>query len=699
MTHKQMPGAVLLSCVAALLLVQSGCKRSGDAQVAAAPQEAPAWSLDESKLIAPIRFSATDLDPAKGACNDFAGYANDKWLAANPIPGDRTSWGAFDVLEERSLGVQRQLAERAASRPAPTGIEKIIADFWVSGMDAAAVNAQGLRPLNDRLAAIDALKDGPAVADYLRKIPGPENPLFGIGPMADFKNSTMNLAYVMQGGLGLPDKTYYFDADKKSIRDAYEKHIAKVLALSGIPEAQAAEQSKTVMAFETRLAGVSKSSEDLSRDMALYYNPVTPAAAYKLTPNFPWTAYFTAQGVKTQEKFSLAIPAFHQEVSRMLADVPVEQWKSYLRYHLVDEASPYLSDEFVDEHFSFHDKTLAGQKEQRPRWKRVLEAINGGAGEAMGQLYVDAAFPASSKARMEELVGNLRAALKVRIENLDWMSDATKKKALEKWSTFTPKIGYPTKWREWEGLATQRDSYLGNVLAAQAFNYRWQLGKIGQPVDKTEWDMTPQTINAYYNPFANEIVFPAAILQPPFFDPHADDAMNYGAIGAVIGHEMTHGYDDQGSRFGPTGNMEVWWTPEDAARFTALTGKLVKQYDGYVAAPGLKVNGNLTLGENIADLGGLSVAHDAMQRATAGQPDPRIDGLSREQRFFLGWATAFREQLTPEYLKVIVASNSHSPSRVRAGAAPANVPAFGKAFDCKAGDAMQHSGEQRVTIW
>ena len=596
--------------------------------------------------------------------------------------------------------MQRQLAERAAAMPAPTGIEKIVADVWSSGMDEARVNAQGLSPLKGRLAAIDGLKDGPAVADYLRKVAADgENVLFGFGPEADFKNSAMNLAYAMQGGLGLPDKTYYFDADKKPIREAYVSHVARVLELSGVAGDQAAAQARTVLAFETRLARASKSSEDLARDASLYYNPTTPAAADKLTPNFPWTAFFAAQGIAAPEKFSLAMPAFHQEVSRMLVDVPPAQWQSYLRYHLVDEASPYLSDDFATEHFEFHDKTLAGQKEQRPRWKRVLGAINDGAGEAMGQLYVGVAFPPSSKVRMQELVGNLREALKLRIEHLAWMSDATKQKALEKWATFTPKVGYPDKWRDWTGLATQRDSYIDNVFAARTFNYRWELGKIGKPVDRTEWEMTPQTINAYYNPFQNEIVFPAAILQAPFFDPQADDPLNYGAIGAVIGHEMTHGYDDQGSRFGPTGNFEVWWSKDDAAKFKALTGKLVQQYDGYETAPGLKVNGNLTLGENIADLGGLSVAYDAMQRASAGKPDPRIDGLSREQRFFLGWATAWRTKFTPELLEVLVSSNPHAPDLVRASAAPKNVPAYASAFDCKPGDAMVHSGEQLVEIW
>lgn len=700
MSSRTVLRSLVLGLLAAALLGQAGCKRSTDAGVVAAPPPTSAWSLDESKLVAPIGFSAADLDPAMNPCSDLSAHANDKWLAANPIPGDKTSWGPWDVLELRSLGIQRQLAERAAAQEAPAGIEKIIADFWVSGMDEARINAQGLAPLKDRLAAIDALQDGTEVAAHLRKVAAlGENPLFAFIPEADFKDSSMTIGYAIQGGLGLPDKTYYFDADKKLIREAYEKHIARVLELSGMPADLATAQARSVLEFETRLARVSKSSEDLSRDISLYYNPTTPAAADKLTTNFPWTAFFQSQGIAVPAKFSLAIPEFHREVSAMLQDVPVDQWKAYLRYHLVDDASPYLSDPFVNEHFEFHDKTLAGQKEQKQRWKRVLGTINRSAGEAMGQLYVDVAFPPSSKARMEELVANLGQALKVRIENLPWMSDATKLKALEKWATFRPKIGYPDEWRDWTGLATQPTSYVDNLFAARAFNYRWELGKIGKPVDKNEWDMAPQTVNAYYDPFQNEIVFPAGILQPPFFDPQGDEALNYGAIGAVIGHEMTHGYDDQGSRFGPTGNFEVWWTKEDAARFKELTRQLVKQYDRYEAAPGLKVNGNLTLGENIADIGGLSVAYDAMQRAVAGKPDPMIDGLSRDQRFFLAWATAFRTQYTPELLKVVVASDPHAPDLVRASAAPKNVPAFASAFDCKAGDAMRSSGEQPVVIW
>jgi putative endopeptidase len=438
----------------------------------------------------------------------------------------------------------------------------------------------------------------------------------------------------------------------------------------------------------------------MSRDVSLYYNPVTLADADKLTPNFPWSKFFESQGVQAPEKFSLAMPAFHQEVSKMLADVPVAQWQNYLRFQTVDNASPYLSDAFATERYEFYSKHLNGQPEQRPRWKRVLAVTEDAAGEAMGQLYVEVAFPPESRARMEKLVSNLTTALKGRVENLTWMGDATKAKALAKWGTFTPKIGYPVKWRDLSGLATTRDSYFGNVMAAQDFNYHWDLGKIGKPVDKTEWSMTPQTVNASYNPLQNQITFPAAILQPPFFDAKADDAFNYGAIGAVIGHELTHGYDDQGSRFGPTGNMEQWWTPEDAKKFKALTTKLVQQFDGYKVGPDqLKVNGNLTLGENIADLGGLNIAYDALQVATAGQADTKADGLTRDQRFFYGWGSVWRTQARPEAAKVLLNSDPHAPDSTRAIGALSNNAAFAAAFGCKDGDSMVNSAAKRVAIW
>ena len=697
------PQVLLLSLAVALAL--TACKGKESAATAdagadaAKPAEAKPLALDESKLPPVNRFLKSDLDDSKNACTDLAGYVNDKWLAANPVPGDRTSWGAFEMLTERSLAVQHQLAEQAAADANATGVEKIVGDFWATGMDEAKVNAAGIAPIQDRLDAISKLADKDQIADYLRTSAAKgENFLFGFGAEADFKNSSMNMAYAMQGGLGLPDRGYYFDKDKKPKLDAYQAHVAKVLELSGVPAADAAKQAEAVVAFETRLAKVSKSSEEMSRDVSLYYNPVTLADADKLTPNFPWTKFFDSQGVAPQEKFSLAIPAFHEEVSKMLADTAPATWQAYLRFHTVDGASPYLSDAFVQENYNFYNKALRGQAEIKPRWKRVLGTIEDDAGEAFGQLYVKVAFPADSKAKMEALVQNLRTALKARIEKLDWMSDDTKKKAIAKWETFTPKIGYPDKWRDWSGLSTNRDSYIGNVLAANEFNYKWNLGKIGKPVDKSEWGMTPQTVNAYYNPLQNEIVFPAAILQPPFFDPNADDATNYGGIGAVIGHEMTHGYDDQGARFGPTGNFEQWWTDADGKAFAARTGKLVDQFNGYSTPQG-KVNGNLTLGENIADLGGLNTAYDAMRTATEGKPDPKTDGFTRDQRFFLNWATVWRRNFTPDELKVRLTTDPHAPANFRAIGTPSNMPAFAAAFNCKAGDAMVRGDGKQVVIW
>ena len=685
----------LLPVAAAVAISLAACQKKTTDTVAA-----PAWKLDESQLLQPIHFSAADIDATQSACVDFSRNANDKWLAANPIPPDQTRWGAFNVLAERSLQVRRQLAEQVAARNAATGIEKIIADFWATGMDEAKLNQQGAAPLAPALAAIDVLADGPAVAEYLRQaMARGEMPLFLFGSDVDFKDSNMNIALAYQGGLGLPDRSYYFDKDKQPIRDAYVAHAAKVLELSGVPAAAAASAARHVLAFETRLAKVSKSREELSRDALLRYNPMAPADADKLTPNFPWTKLFESQQLAVPAMFSLAIPDFHKEVSRMLSDVPVAQWKSYLRFRMVDAASPYLSEDFVNERFAFYGKTLSGQQQLEPRWKRVLGALENGPGEAMGELYVKVAYPPDAKARMEELIGNLTAALKARIENLSWMSPATREKALVKWAAFTPKIGYPVKWRDYSGLATVRDSYYGNVVAARAFDYRWDVGKIGKPVDRTEWYMTPQTVNAYYNPQANEVVFPAAILQPPFFDPQADDAYNYGGIGAVIGHELTHGYDDQGSRFGPTGNAEVWWTAEDSKKFEALTGKLVQQFNAYEGLPGMKVNGRLTLGENIADLGGLAVAYDALQKASAGKEDTKIDGLTRDQRFFYGWAAAWRSNTRPEAAKVRLVSDPHSPAQVRANGAPANLPPFAAAFGCKDTDPMVKAGDKRVVIW
>ncbi|TIK67508.1 peptidase [Stenotrophomonas maltophilia] len=696
------PKIVLLTLAVSAALV--GCGKTetpaNDAAASApATAEATTYKLDESKLPAYNAFQPSDLDTTKDACTAFGDYVNSKWLAANEIPGDRTSWGAFTILDERSVAVQHQLAEQVAQVKNPNHIEKIVGDLWATGMDEAKINAQGIEPLKADLAAIDGLQDKAAIANYLRTSAARgDNVLFGFGAEADFKNSTMNMAYASQGGLGLPDTTYYTDAKNADKLKAYQAHVAKVLELSGAAAADAAKQAEDVVKFETRLAKASKSRVELSRNVELYYNPVTLADADKLTPNFSWTEFFKSQGVAAPEKFSLAMPAFHEEVSKALGDTDPSVWRAYLRFHTVDSASPYLADAFVQENYEFYGKTLNGQKEQKPRWKRVLGTIENDAGEAFGQLYVKVAFSPEAKAKMEELVKNLAAALKDRIQGLSWMSEETKAKAIAKWETFTPKIGYPDKWRDWSGLQTQRDSFLGNVRAANEFNYKFNLSKIGKPVDKTEWGMTPQTVNAYYNPLQNEIVFPAAILQPPFFDPKADDALNYGGIGAVIGHEMTHGYDDQGARFGPTGNMEDWWTPADKKNFEGLTGKLVKQFDQY-KVDGQAVNGHLTLGENIADLGGLATAYDALQKATAGKEDAKVDGFTRDQRFFFNWATVWRTKYTPENAKVRLATDPHAPAQFRAMGAPSNLPTFAAAFQCKAGSPMARTGEQQVVIW
>jgi len=696
------PQILILSLAVAAAL--AACAKKEEA--APAPDtaaKAPAaleLKLDESSLPGVNRFQLTDLDTTKSACADFSGYANGKWLAANAIPSDRTSWGAFEMLDERSTAVQKQLAEQAAAHPGATGVEKIVGDLWATGMDEAKANAQGIEPIAPMLASIDGLQDKDAIVAYLNDSAAKGQAfLFGFGAEADFQKPDTNMAYAFQGGLGLPDKNFYFDADKKTIRDEYVKHIAKVLELSGVATADAQKQASDIMAFETRLAKVSKSNEEMSRDVSIYYNPVTLADADKLTPNFSWTKFFASQGVAPQEKFSLAVPAFHQEVSKMLGDTDAAAWRAYLRFHTIDGAAPYLSDAFANESFNFYNKTLRGQKEIEPRWKRVLSTIEAQSGEALGQMYVKVAFTPESKAKMETLVANLGTALKARIQNLAWMSDETKAKAMEKQAAFTTKIGYPDKWRDWSGLSTGRDSYFGNVQAATEFNYKWNLSKVGKPVDKTEWNMPPQMVNAYYNPLQNEIVFPAAILQPPFFDPNATDEMNYGGIGAVIGHEMTHGYDDQGSRFGPTGKFENWWSDADSKGFKALTGKLVAQFDGYRTEDGQKLNGNHTLGENIADLGGLATAYDAMKKATDGTPDPMTDGLTRDQRFFLNWATVWRRNFTPEELKNRIATDEHALAQFRATGAPSNLPAFAAAFSCKAGDAMVRTGDQQVVIW
>ncbi|SLM24170.1 M13 family metallopeptidase [Stenotrophomonas indicatrix] len=690
---------VPLGLTIAIAASLAACGKNETAPAADAAK--PAFDQSQIKT-ALISLNSADLDPSIAACTDLNGFVNSKWLKANPVPGDQTTWGSFEILRERSLEVQHALVQQAAASQAKAGsVEAKIGDIWKTGNDEAKIEAAGLAPLQPTLDKITALNDTAAITQYLRDSQAQgQGVLFSLFANADYKDSANVIAYVGQGGLGLPEKGYYFDDAQAKIRDAYVAYIAQVLTLSGVDAAHAAEQAKAVMAFETRLAKASMSRIEM-RDPAKRYNPLSAADADKLTPNFSWTALFDTLKVPAAQKFSLAQPGFFSEMDKMLADVPAATWQSYLRFHTIDDASPYLSSQFEKANFEFYGKTLRGQQEMQPRWKRVLESVNGGMGEALGQLYVDAVFPAESKEAMQHLVQNLSVALKARLEQLPWMGEETRKKALEKWASFTPKIGYPDKWREWTGLQTNGDSYLGNMQAARAFNYRYMLDKIGKPVDKTEWGMTPQTVNAYYNATKNEIVFPAAILQAPFFDAKADPALNYGGIGAVIGHEMMHGYDDSGSQFAANGNFDNWWTDSDRKAFTERTDRLVAQFDGYESVPGVFVKGKLTLGENIGDLGGLTVAYDALQMALKENPkaNVEVDGHSQDQRFFMNWATVWRRNFTDGELRVRLNTDPHAPANFRANGAPSNMPSYAAAFQCKAGDAMVRADDKRVVIW
>ncbi len=692
------PKLLLLSL--AITTALSACQKP------AAPAASTEATAAAKPTLPPLAgFKTSDLDPSKNVCDNLADYVNAKWLAANPVPSDKTTWGSFEMLDERAQAASRGIAEAAAANVHARGIEKLIGDLYASGMDTAKINAAGIAPLRPMLARIDALKTPADIATYLRdEFAAGRGEVFSFGAEADFKNSSQKIGYAFQGGLSLPERAYYLedgpDGKYKAIREAFVKHVSRQLQNAGVPAADADRQAADVLAFETRLARASLSPIEL-RDPNNQYHYVTLAEADKLTPHFSWSAFFKANGVQA-DGFSLSQPKFFAEFDKMLTDVPVAQWQAYLRLHAIDGMAPYLADKFNDERFDFYARTLRGQKEQKPRWKRVLDTVEGSAGEALGQLYVKQYFPPESKAQMQALVENLRQALKARLEKLDWMSPETKAKALEKWASFTPKIGYPDKWRSWDGLATKRDDYAGNVLAAAKFNHAYEMAKIGKPVDRTEWGMTPQTVNAYYNPLMNEIVFPAAILQPPFFDPKADPALNYGGIGAVIGHEMMHGYDDQGSQFDSQGNFNNWWTKADRDGFNARTTKLVKQFDDYVAIDGLHVKGQLTLGENIADLGGLNVAWDAYQKALkdAGKSgSDKVDGYPEDQRFFFNWATVWRRNFTPDEAKVRLNTDPHAPAQFRAIGAPSNMPAFAQAFGCKPGDAMVRDAEHQVVIW
>ena len=699
MTLNSMKHLTLALAVAAAL---TACKKDdAAAATTAAPPEAAKLSIDLAALPELPHFRAADLDPAAPVCQDLNAHVHGKWLAANPVPADKTTWGSFEMLGERSLAVQKQIIEAAAkSQNAAGSNEQKVGDIYGVGMDVEKINADGAKPVQPMLARIDAIADPAGISAYLIENFGKGNQaVFGFFPESDFQDAKMVIGYAFQGGLSLPERAYYLEPAHQDKRDAFLAHVERLLVLGGVAADAAKAQAQAVLDFETRLAKASLAPVEL-RNPDNQYHYVTLADADKLTPNFSWSKLFAAQGIEGANGFSLSQPKFFSEMDAMIAQVPVADWQAYLRYHTISDAAPFLSDAIADERFGFYGKTMRGQQEQKPRWKRVLDTINGSMGEALGQVYVAQVFPAESKAMMETLVANLSAALKTRLENLEWMGDETKAKALAKWKTFDPKIGYPDKWRDFSGLTIDRSkSYLDNALAATAFENAYQMSKIGKPADREEWGMTPQTVNAYYNPLKNEIVFPAAILQPPFFDPKADPALNYGGIGAVIGHEMLHGYDDQGAQFDAEGNRKQWWTDADLKAFQARTGKLVAQFDEYVAIEDLHVKGDLTLGENIADLGGVAVAYDALQRDLENKKVAAIDGYSQDQRFFLNFGTIWRRNFRPEELKVRLNTDPHAPAMFRANGAPSNLDAFAEAFGCKPGDGMVRAADKRVVIW
>lgn len=650
-----------------------------------------------------------DVDPTQSACTDFNAWANNRWIQAHPIPADKSRWGSFDALAEKSLNAQRGIVEdaaRDADRAKPGSIEQKIGWLYRAAMDEAALERAGFDPIRQDLAAIEALKTRAEVVTWLQQAHArAEGRTFGFGVGADYKNAKRQIAFASQGGLGLPGPEYYRKDEYASLRAAYLAHIARHFELTGTPAEEAKARADLVMALETQLAAASLLRVEL-RKPENQYHFVTVDEANRITPHWDWGQYFKVMkvdaGIQATGGFSLSQPQFFAAFDRLLAEAPVAQWQAYFAFHAIDGAAPALSKAFQDENFAFYGKTINGTPEQEVRWKRALAAVNASMGQALGQLYVKAYFTPEAKVRAQQLVDNVRNALKARIENVDWMSPETKARAIAKWQTFLPKIGYPDHWRDWRGLTVTPDSHYANLRAARAFNQRHNLAKIGKATNRYEWSMTPQTVNAYYSPSTNTINFPAAILQPPFFYAQGDDAINYGGIGAVIGHEAGHGFDDQGSQFDGEGNNANWWTAEDRQRFEERANKLVAQADAYVPLPQYPdkhANGRLTLGENIGDLGGLNMAYDAMVKATAGQPDPMLDGLSRDQRFFMNWAKVWAGAIRPEAQLVRLNTDPHAPAGFRTNAAPSNMPAFAKAYNCKPGDAMVRPQEQRVVIW
>jgi putative endopeptidase len=654
----------------------------------------------------PIQTKPLDpanLDRSVPACTDFYHYANGGWIKSHPIPAAFSRWGSFDELQENNqsnlLTILRAASANGNSQA--TADMRKLSVYYSSCMDSAAAERNGGQPIVPELARISALTNRAQVESEIARLHSMGvSSLFGFGAEQDAKNSTAVIAGVSQGGLSLPDRDYYLNPDKRyaDIRANYLDHVSRMFQLAGESSTQAASDAQRVVAIETALAKPAKTRVE-RRDPNANYHRMTAAELAQLAPGFGWPALFTGEGRSDISTINVQNPVFVKVADSLLTSGPLDDWKAYLRWHVIDASAQSLSSAFVNEDFRF-GSTLSGAKEMLPRDKRCTRATDNGLRDALGQAYVAQYFTPAAKQRALDMVHNLESVFHDRILTLDWMSDTTKTQAEGKLAAFTNKIGYPDKWRDYSTLNIQQGPFLNNVLAVRQYERRRNMARIGQPVDRTEWGMTPPTVNAYYNPQMNEIVFPAGIMQPPFFNPTADDAVNYGGMGAVIGHEMTHGFDDQGAQFDREGNLKNWWSASDLEKFKHGTGLVSSQYDSYTVLDSLHVNGKLTLGENLADLGGLSVSYAALEKALAQKGRPaNIDGFTPEQRFFLAWAQIWRANTTPEAVRLRINTDPHSPGEWRTNGPLSNMPQFAAAFGCKAGDPMVRDASVRPVIW
>jgi putative endopeptidase len=636
-------------------------------------------------------FSEANLDRSCKPCDDFNQFAMGGWMKNNPIPAEYPNWGSFTMLADRNQASMRVILEEAAKANASAGSnQQKIGDFYASCMDTAAIDAASVKPLVADFAAIEAAKDASELQPLIGHLQqAGAGFLFRLNSTQDLDESTQVIAEINQGGLGLPDRDYYTRTDEKSaqLRTDYVAHVAKMFVLAGDSEEKAKAEAKAVMDLETALAKASMSRVEM-RDPHAVWHKMTLPQLKELAPGWAWEAYFRQRNAPEFASINVSQPDFFKETNRLLTATPQKDWKTYLRWHVLHASATQLSEPFVQENFNFYGTKLSGTKQLQPRWKRCSQSVNRNLGEALGQVYVEKYFPPEAKAHARVMVMNLIGALKSDIPALGWMGADTKKAALEKLEAFQIKIGYPDKWRDYSALPVDKGSYLANERRAMAFENARDLNKIGKPVDRAEWQMTPPTVNAYYDATMNEIVFPAGILQPPFYDPKADDALNYGGMGAAIGHEITHGFDDEGSQFDAKGNLRDWWTKEDRKNFDERATCVQKQFDGYEVEPGLHENGKLVLGESIADLGGLAISYAAYEKSIEGKRPPTLGGFTPEQRFFLGWAQVWGANLRPENARLMANTNEHPLPKFRTNGPLSNMELFAKAFGCKKGDLM-----------